>query len=366
MSFGQREEEGVRQGILSRRELQRGRVKYRRFWGNRWQRAMLASALVLIALLAYSLQYYRSQVNGGSSGVSTTVVASQGEGLGQFAAQLVSKRVIQSALVFKIWLRLHSPVVLQPGTYRFNLESSYANVAATLGKGPIMDKLTIPDGLTLAQIAAKVGMLSGHSAQHFLEVANSGAVRSPFEPSSVNSLEGLLYPNTYVFSPSTTDASILRMMSDAFVSHAYKLGLTPQTRLDNLSAYQIITVASLVEKEASYPGDGNKVARVILNRLQVHMKLQVDSTVIYALGNDTTHLTAADLGVDSPYNTYTNYGLPPTPIAIPSESALQSAMAPAVGNWLYYVVVQKDGQEAFSSTYAGQLSNEALARSRGL
>jgi len=324
----------------------------------------LVVAVLLLTVVSYG--YYRSQVDGGSSRTSVDVTVSPGEGLGQLAGTLASKGVIRSLLIFKIWLRSQPSVVLQAGTYKFNVDSPYSQVISTVSRGPILDKLVVPDGLTLAQIAARVGKLPGHNAAHFLQVANSGQVRSPFEPSAVNSLEGLLYPDTYSFDPSTSDSAILTMMSDAFVTEAHKLGLTPQSKVDNLSAYQIVILASLIEKEAIYPGDGNKVARVIINRLSQHMKLQLDSTVVYALGNTITHLSLADLNVQSPYNTYLNFGLPPTPIAVPSESAIQAALAPAKGNWLYYVVVQKSGQEAFSLTYAEQLANEQLAKSRGV
>ncbi|NNN19839.1 MAG: endolytic transglycosylase MltG [Acidimicrobiaceae bacterium] len=344
---------------LSRSELRRRhRVRARLLL------AVVAVIVVLGAVIPY--RYYRSQVAGGSSRLSVTVSASPGEGLSQFAAVLASKHIIGSSLIFKIWLRTQRPVVLRSGTYKFVLDSPYSQVLTTLSKGPILDQLVIPDGLTLSQVAAKVGRLPGHSAAHFLQVANSGAIRSPFEPSSSNSLEGLLYPDTYSFDPSTPDSTIIRMMSDAFVTEAYKLGLTPQLEKNSLSGYQIVVLASIIEKEAIYPGDGNKVARVVLNRLSRHMNLQLDSTVFYALGKDTGHLSLADLQVKSPYNTYLNPGLPPTPISLPSVAALQAALNPAVGSWLYYVVVQKDGAEAFSQTYAGQLANEKLAASRGL
>ncbi len=366
MTFGQREIRDLGGIGPSGSDFKLSRFELRRRKRSKFRLAILATVVVLALLCAVLYGYYRSQVDGGSSRTAVTVVATPGEGLSQFAGTLASNKVITSSLVFKLWLRTQPTVVLQAGTYKFNVDSPFSAVLSVLERGPVLDKLVIPDGLTLGQIAARVGKLPGHSAKQFLQVATSGRVRSPFEPTSVNSLEGLLYPDTYSFDPSTSDSTILTMMSDAFVTEAHKLGLTPKTRIDNLSAYQIITLASLVEKEAVYRGDGNKVARVILNRLAQHMKLQLDSTVLYALGNRTSSLSLADLQTNSPYNTYLNYGLPPTPIAIPSESALLAAMNPANGNWLYYVVVQKDGQEAFSSTYAGQLANEQLAKSRGL
>ena len=138
---------------------------------------------------------------------------------------------------------------------------------------------------------------------------------------------------------------------------AAALGLTP---------YQVITAASVVEKEGYYPVNMPKVARVIYNRLAQGQPLQMDSTVLYALGQDGGPVTSTDLKIQSPYNTYLNKGLPPTPICMPSTAALDAALHPPPGAWLYFVLVQKDGTMAFSDTYAEQLANEKLAQSRGL
>lgn len=351
-------------GIISSRP---GGIEGIRSARKRPRRWIPIGVLILVIIIVFTgFSYYKSQVNGSVSGAKIVLSVDSGEGLSQFANAMASHGVIHSSLIFKIWLRTQKQVVLRTGSYSLRKNESYTAVLDALTKGPILDKLSIPDGLTLTQIAAKVGKISGHSATGFLKVANSGAVRSPFEPQGTNSLEGLLYPDTYNFDPSTSDKVILETMVKSFVSHAKTIGLTPTTTANGLSSYQIITMASIIEKEALYPGDANKVARVILNRLADHMKLQLDSTVFYAIGNNVSHLSLADLKVNSPYNTYLHQGLPPTPISLPSALALKAAMHPAPGNWLYYVVVQKNGKEAFSSTYSGQLANEQLAKSRGL
>ena len=149
---------------------------------RRTRLVMLAAVAIVVLVMAISYGYYRSQVAGGASRVSVTVAASPGEGLGQFAGTLASRGVIGSSLIFRIWLRSQPSVILQAGTYKFALDAPYAQILATVSKGPILDKLVIPDGLTLAQIADRVGKLPGHSAAHFLQVAKSGQVRSPFEP----------------------------------------------------------------------------------------------------------------------------------------------------------------------------------------
>ncbi len=122
----------------------------------------------------------------------------------------------------------------------------------------------------------------------------------------------------------------------------------------------------MVEKEGYIPVNMPDVARVIYNRLAQDLPLQMDSTVLYALGQDGGPVTSQDLKIQSPYNTYLNKGLTPTPICMPSSDALAAALHPPAGGWLYFVLVQKNGVMAFSDTYAEQQANEQLAKSRGL
>ena len=138
---------------------------------------------------------------------------------------------------------------------------------------------------------------------------------------------------------------------------AAALGFTP---------YQVITAASVVEKEGYYTFNMPKVARVIDNRLAQNQPLQMDSTVLYTIGQDGGTVTPQDLKIESPYNTYLNKGLPPTPICMPSTTALAAALHPPAGAWIYFTLVQKNGVMAFADTYAEQLANEKLAQSRGL
>jgi UPF0755 protein len=166
--------------------------------------------------------------------------------------------------------------------------------------------------------------------------------------------------------PTETASSLLAQMIDRFTSSAEAMGVTPGKDVNGLDPYQLVTVASIVEKEGVYPQNLAKVSRVIYNRLARGMPLQMDSTVLYSLGQDGGPVTPADLQIKSPYNTYLNTGLTPTPICFPSTNSLQAAIHPADGGWLYFVLVSEDGTEAFSTTYAGQVANEKLAKERGL
>ena len=245
-------------------------------------------------------------------------------------------------------------------------DESLKDVFATLKKGPNEFKVTVIPGMTLSQIATVVGKVPGHSSSKFLEALKSGNYSSPFLAAPKQNLEGLLAPQTYFVLPDESDRSVIQEMIDQTTASAKSVGLTPNTTFNGLSAYQILTVASLIQREALLYSDYPKVARVIYNRLSVPMNLQFDSTVLYGLGLSSGSPTLSQLKVPTAYNTYLNSGLPPTPISAPSPAAIKAALNPVPGSWLYFVTVQSNGLEAFSTTYAGQLANEQLAAERGL
>jgi UPF0755 protein len=182
----------------------------------------------------------------------------------------------------------------------------------------------------------------------------------------VTSLEGLLAAGTYTVVPGETDRQLLTKMVDRFGALATRVGLAGGAVRLGYTPYEIVIAASVVEKEGVLVKNMGPVARVVYNRLAKHTALQMDSTVLYALGRDGGPVTQADLRTESRYNTYLNKGLPPTPTCFPSEDGLTAALHPPEGPWLFFVVVQRDGTEAFSTTYAGQLANEALAVQHGL
>ncbi len=157
--------------------------------------------------------------------------------------------------------------------------------------------------------------------------------------------EGFLFPATYDVAPDATAESTLKQLFKAYDTAADKAGVTRTNR----TPYEIVIIASLVEAEARHAEDYGKVARVVYNRLEKGMPLQFDSTVNYALNADKQIVTNQDLGVDSPYNTYKNTGLPPGPINSPGLAALQAAVNPTAGDWLYFVTTNpKTGETKFA------------------
>lgn len=333
--------------------------------GRPLRRHLVVAAAALVTVLALGGLWVNHQMNPGARGPEVDVTIPSGSSVHQIADRLAAAGVISHPLLFRIYVRIHGGV-FRAGTYTVHRHDSYGDVVSELGGNAVMRRLTIPEGFTLDQIATRVGAMAGHSKAGFLAVARSGAVRSPYEPAGSNNLEGLLFPDTYLFPPDESDAGILMAMVDRFDRVAAQAGLSSAPAAVGVSPYQAVIVASMVEREAKVAADRPLVAEVVYNRLARGMRLQIDATVLYALGPGRTTITSSDLRVDSPYNTYQRTGLPPAPIATPGLAALQAALHPASGDYLYYVVVAPDGKEAFSPTLAGQEANIALARSRGL
>ena len=227
--------------------------------------------------------------------------------------------------------------------------------------------VTVSPGMTLRDVAREVGTLPGHTESSFAQVAASGAVHSFYLPLQSRDLEGVLGTGTYTVTPGESDTTILYDMVLRFSDQAEQAGLTFSSASHlGYSVYQILTVASIVQQEGYIAKNMPDVARVIYNRLATKRPLQMNSTVLYPLGQDGGAFTSQDLHVESPYNTYLNTGLPPTPICTPSLTALRAAMNPPAGNWLFFNVVRADGTEAFSSTFTQQLANEKIANSLGI
>jgi UPF0755 protein len=331
-------------------------------------RAVVVAVVAFLLLLGAVFVWYQRQVNPpGAPGALVNVTIPEGSASGTIAAILDDKGIITSARIFKLYLKIH-PAELQAGNYELRRKASINDVVATLKRGPkhTFHRLTIPEGYTLKQIAAKVGQLPGKSADAFMAAATSDRVRSKFEPAGVHNLEGLLFPDTYFIEDKDTEEDILTRLVTTFDDVATSEGLANGAAGHN--AYETLTIASLVESEGKVAVDRPKIARVIDNRLNAGMLLQVDATVIYARGGRRPNgrVLYSDLEVDSPYNTYKVKGLPPTPISAAGRAAIRAALHPADGPWLFYVKFQKDGTHKFSTTLAEHNAAVADAKRRGV
>ena len=338
----------------------------------------LVLVLVVLLLAGGTLYLGYSRVKaaidpGGEAGRDVTVTIQKDSGTEGVADVLEKAKVIKDGRIFRYWTKLQGKGPYQAGSYTLQENSSFETVAGLLTKGPDVSvaRLTIPEGQTIEQIAERVGKLPGRNADVFKNLAKDpgeGRVRSPLQPPGVTNLEGLLFPSTYFVGEKDDERRILQKMVDAMASVTTDIDVNGRAKARNLSPYQLLTVASLVEREAKVQDDRPLVAQVIYNRLAKNQKLQIDATVIYALGQagKKTRVVNADLKAPGPYNTYENLGLPPTPIAAPGQAAMEASLEPAPGNFLFYVVTEKDGRHSFATTAAEHQRNIDKARANGV
>ncbi len=332
-----------------------------------WPTVVASVVAVVVLVLVGGFVWVQHEASpGGPPGAQVITTVRSGTGTGQMAADLEAKGVISSSLAYRIWSQFHGTPTVLAGSYAFRRNSSFAAVDQVISAGPNVFPLQIPPGFTVAEVAGRVGQLPGHTEAGFAAVATRGTVRSPWQPAGSTNLDGLLGTGTYVVVPGETDTTLLTAMVARFDRLADRLDLTVGAANIGLTPYQAVTVASIVQKEGVIGKNLGPVARVILNRLARNMPLQMDSTVLYSEGRDGGPVTSADLAIHSPYNTYLNKGLTPSPICFPSEAALRATLDPPTGTWLFFVVVDQDGTEAFADTFAQQQANEALAKQRGL
>jgi UPF0755 protein len=327
--------------------------------------AVAAGLLVVWLLVTFVMHRFDPA---GSPKQEVTIQVAGGTSLSSLAGQLDDKGVVPSAIALRIWAKIDGGVQFQAGEYVFHRNSSAGQALAVLRTGPKQrtDRLTIPEGYRVEQIAQKVGSLPGMSATRFMEVVNGGTIRSTYQPQNSTSMEGLLFPDTYLLSDSDNEETLLRRMVQQFDAKARVTGLLDSQRTIGQTPYETLVIASLIEAEAKVDEDRGKISQVIQNRLFDAEKLQIDATVLYALGNKKTSLSRSDLNVDSVYNTYRVQGLPPTPIGNPGAKSIEAALRPTPGAWKYYVVTDESGRHAFAETYEEHLRNIEDSQARGV
>lgn len=344
-------------------------------------RKVLITSLGAVALLALVVGggwvWLQRQINPpGGPGEAFTLIVPNGSTVDDIVDLLAEERVIRNPTVFRYYLRWRGVDSFQAGQYTMVRNSSFDDAIATLEAGPAperFDRFTVPEGLTIDEIAARLAeQIEGFDADE----VPSALIRmtTPWRPAGVESWEGLLFPDTYEYRVTDTELEILQRMNQQFDAVARSVGLDPFMNVDpatlqqhGLTAYEYIVIASMIEKEARLAEEHPMISRVIHNRLALGMNLGIDATVIYARGPERTGpLTDADLAIDSPYNTRLYPGLPPTPIAAPSRSALDAALHPADGPWLYYVLADAEGHHFFTDDYDEFLRVRDESRAAGL
>ena len=338
---------------------------------RRRRRTLIALGIVLVpvVLVLCAGAWFLYELNPpGGAGKRVTVEIPRRTGNSGIGDRLESKGVIGSSQAFQVYVGVTRAGPFKPGRYSMRENLGVRGAVSALESGPTKGpqyQLVLAPGLTLSEIADRVGALKGHSRDAFLQVAQSGVVRSKYQPPEVTSLEGLVYPDTYFVSKGESDQHLLQRLVSAFDRNADAIRLSAPNAAGS-SPYQTIVSASLIEREAKLDEDRPLISAVIHNRLAQGRPLQIDATVCYAKGGCNQSPTAADLALDSPYNTYKVAGLPPTPIASVTVKSLEAAQNPAPVPYLYYVLIDRNGKHAFATTQQEHDLNVEEARKKGL
>lgn len=303
--------------------------------------------LFLLSLAAVGLAGWAIFTPFGPS-TETFVEIAPGSTTIQIARELQSAGVIRNQLAFDLWRRVRKGK-LKAGEYRFDHPVPLTEVYDRIARGDVYTvAVTVPEGASIFDIATRLEQAGISTRNQFLdEQAHLTDLIADLDPHA-RSLEGYLFPDTYRFPRKTTSAQIAAAMVRRFRVVAAEIGLKE-------NVHDVVTLASLVERETALDSERPLVASVFENRLAKHMPLMTDPSVIYGLEvrkqwRGAIH--ASDLKFDTPYNTYLHAGLPPGPVANPGLRALRAAMNPAQTNYLYFVAAgaNPQGQSLFSST----------------
>ena len=310
--------------------------------------------LILIALVVAGTAIWRGYFNPVVTGTRPVdVEVTPGASLREIAVALHRQGALPHPLDL-VWLaRLRGDAhAMRAGEYLVVPGTSVAGLLELLKSGKVvLHSLTLVDGWTFKQVMQTLD--SDAALKHTLAGKNAAAVMAALGHPG-ESPEGQFYPDTYQFPKGTTDVQFLRRAYNDMQAHLESAWRSRAAGLPYRTPYDALILASIVEKETAQPNERGEIAGVFVRRLQKGMRLQSDPTVIYGLGDAYTgRITYKDLRTDTPYNTYTRNGLPPTPICLPSLASLEAALHPTPGNALYFVA-RGDGTHQFSATLAEQ------------
>ncbi|MEY8747153.1 endolytic transglycosylase MltG [Paenibacillus tundrae] len=299
-----------------------------------------------------------------------------GTGTSKIAEQLQQEGLIRSGLAFKGYLKWKKQGSnFMAGTYSMNPGVSYEEIVNKLNSGEVvpeeMVKFTIPEGYTVLQMADKLSEEGIVDRDEFIKLANDPSAFDvdiikdiPVDEELRYVLEGYLFPETYELKKDSSTHDVMQRMLEEFQTKVNSISdLEKELQEKKLSLHELLTIASLVEREVVVDAERPLVAGVIYNRIHQDMKLEIDATVQYLLDKPKARLLFKDLKVESPYNMYLNKGLPPGPIASPSLPSIQAALQPEASEYLFYVT-KKDGssEHLFAKTYKEHQQNIAKSK----
>jgi UPF0755 protein len=313
----------------------------------------IVAAVVLLVLAAVLVPLFFHYFYPTRGTTPVRVRIEEGDTVGSIAAQLESKGIITSASIFRMmaWFGSREGKI-KAGDYMLYPGMHYGEVFDALEQGSkVVARVTIPEGFTEEQVAARIGNTGAMTSEELLTAAREGGYGlSWLPPGQEGNLEGFLFPKTYDLLEGMGPHDVVSMLVAQFQAETAGLdwGLTEQF---GITPYQAVVAASIIEREVVVPEERPLVAAVIYNRLKKGMRLQMCSTVQYLLPEQKDILTYEDLEIVSPYNTYQNAGLPPAPICNPGLASIEAALHPAQVGYLYFVATGEGNRHFFTADY---------------
>lgn len=304
-----------------------------------------------------------------AAGTSVQIEIPRGASTAEIAHRMAAAGVVANANMFRVQARFaNADGDLKAGVYDLVAGLSYAQAIDELTKGPRIKyaTVTIPEGFVIDQIAARLEVEAGIPSSEFLALAKGGAGEfasdHPYlESVYAGSLEGYLFPKTYRIKEGSTARDVAEMMLDQFDKEIATIDVGP-AEARGLSLEEVVTIASIIEREAQLDKERPLVSSVIENRLNKGMRLEICATIEYVLPGTRFRLQNSDLKIESPYNTYLHDGLPPGPIANPGLESLKAAIAPAETDYVYYVLTGKDGSHTYTKDFDEFLKAKELSK----
>ncbi|MBM3717763.1 MAG: endolytic transglycosylase MltG [Actinobacteria bacterium] len=346
----------------------------------------VAWAVVAVVLLAGLAGWWVvRELNPGGNAETVTFTVNADDDLGAVIDRLADQDLIGNSAIFSWYVRSRGGLEPAAGYYRIERGASAGDIVAVLATPPsdTFVNVTFPEGFTIEQMARRLSeKVPNLDAERFVMAATDGSVISALAPGGTGTLEGLLFPDTYQVAGDSTESEVVARLASTMESVASKqVDLAGGAKLLGRTQYEVLIVASMIEKEAKVAADRPKIARVIYNRLEAGMKLQIDATVKYV--SDPALPWTDQKATDSKFNSYLHAGLPPTPIANPGRASIAAALAPApppkpddeacVGlprgtkcDYFFYVLIDEDGRHRFATTLTQHEANTAEAIASGV
>jgi UPF0755 protein len=328
----------------------------------------LAAIAVFVVFGVY--RWFQHQLDPpGDPGDAITVIVPPGATTADIGRIFEAEGIIPNSTFFRYYAQWTGEGNFQAGEYLVPVNSSANEAIEVLNRGPIppvFERFTVPEGLWISETLERIAAQTNVTVEQLQSALNSGQVEARYRPPGISTYEGLLFPNTYEIRDDASAVEILNRMAEEFARVTGVLGYgAAEQRLD-LSAYEVVIIASLIEAEARTDQDRPKIARVIYNRLLVGEPLGIDATYIYAGGERGRPITREEIETDGPWNLRTRPGLPPHPIALPGEASLAAAVEPEPGPWLWYVLADEQGNHFFTDDYNEFLRQKQASQDAGL